>query len=162
MRKALVPAVGCVASHGPTDRVVRRGFGPAPIVDAGVHAIEAGLQAIEFGQVVVPTERPAFAAGAIVGEEGEDRVVQDAALLQVRDEPAHLMVGMAQEAGRDLHLSLEQGFLSIVVLVPPAYARVGLWQDRAFRHHTQLLLALERLGTDDIPAGTERAAVRLP
>src|SRR5262249_32199438 len=90
------------------------------------------------------------------------RVVQDAALLQVRDKPAHLMVGMAQEAGRDFHLSLEQGLLSIVVLVPPAYARVGLWQDRALRHHTQLVLALERLGTDDIPAGAERAAVRLP
>src|SRR2546427_8988952 len=162
MRKPLVPAVGSIAGHGPTDRVMGSSLGPAPIINVGVHPLDARSHPIELGQVVLSAERPTFAAGAVVGYQDEDRVVENTVLLQVPDQPAQLVVGMREKAGGDFHLALEQRLLQLVMIVPRAEAGVWRRQNRALRHHAHLLLTFERLCANDIPSRAERAAVWFP
>ena len=44
-------------------------------------------------------ERPAFLAGAVVGHHEDKRVVEDAGLVEERDQPRQMPVGMIEHAG---------------------------------------------------------------
>src|SRR5690348_3074033 len=104
MRESLVPPVWRVASHRPADRIMRSRIRTTPIFQVSVHLVEAGFDAIELRQVVLPAEWSTFPARSVVGQEHEDRVIENSVLLQTGDESSNLVVGMGERARGDLHL----------------------------------------------------------
>jgi hypothetical protein len=64
--------------------------------------------AVEELVLVERAVRAALAAGAVIGDDDDDRVVELLGLLQVVDEPPDLRVGVGHEAGEDLGHAREE------------------------------------------------------
>ncbi len=73
--------------------------------------------------------------------------------------PAHLVVGLLQEAGVDLHLTRQHGVQFGGHVVPGGDFVVALGEFGILRHHAQLLLLLQRPLAKRVPAIVELALV---
>ena len=117
----LGPLVGRVHGVGPADGVVVVGVGTAEVVDVGSHRL-GGLElgrAVEHHQLVERALDGALGARPVVADDVVDeRVVEDAQVLQRVEQATGVEVGVLQEAGVDLHLT-GQDRLEVVGHVVP-------------------------------------------
>ena len=158
----LGPLEGRVARPGPADREVREGGGTAPLVDVIHHLIGSADDAVERHHLVVGALGAALGAGAVVADDvEEERVVELADRLELRHQPAHLVVGVLGEAGEGLHLPLEEPLLLGGHVVPGRDLRGPGRELRVGGDHAQLLLAREGLLAQLVPAAAELALVLL-
>ena len=81
-------------------------LGPADLVDQLEAFLQRLLGVVEELRLVGGPGGPAFGAGAVVGDDHDQRVVQLAKLAQVIDRPPDLVIGVGQETGEDLHMRL--------------------------------------------------------
>ena len=73
------------------------------------HLVGFADDAVERHHLVVRALGAALGARAVVADDvEEERVVEFADLLELRDEPADLVVGVLGEAGEGFHLPLEE------------------------------------------------------
>jgi len=67
-----------------------------------------GCQAVKVGHLVVGAVQRALGRGAVVASDAEDqRVVEDAELLQAVEQASDMVVGVLEEPRIDLHLSAQ-------------------------------------------------------
>ena len=134
------------------------GAGAADLVDVGeVEGLV--LKAVHAAQPVDDAEGPASVAGAVVGGEHDDGVVELAGLLDVVDEAADLDVGVVKH-GREGFLQPARDELLVGrEAVPGGNIRVARGQDRVLGHDAHRLLSLEPLLAGHVVALIEAAAV---
>ncbi len=142
----------------PTDGVVVVRLRRAEVVDARGHEIgrlDAG-GAVEDDELVEAAVRGPFCRGAVVAHHHEnERLVEQLEIVQRVDHPPDVMVGVLHEARVHLHLPGEDRLHLVRRVVPGGDLGRPLRQLRVFRDDAQLLLALERLLTDLVPALVE-------
>ncbi len=71
--------------------------------------------------LVHAAQHASLGTGAVVGEDKNQGVVEQAAGLEVRDDPADLRVGVSEEACEDLHLPRVHSSLVRAELIPGGY-----------------------------------------
>lgn len=101
----------------------------------------------------------AFLAGAVVGEEHDDGVVELSGLFEVGDESSDLCVAVFEEAGEGF---LEGGHEALCIggeVVPGSDAGVAGGEFGVGRDDAQLKLSLVPLFADLVPSDVEFAAV---
>ena len=163
VRDLLGPRVRRVHRQRPAGRVdgVRRGV--AQRVEPGRHVGGLVLDAVADEVLAERAARAALAGGAVVAEQVEDqRVVEDAHVLQGVDEPADLHVGVLGEPGVGLHEPGRDPLLGLVELVPVRHALGPRRQLGRLGHDAELLLAGQGLLPLRVPAGVEPAGVLVP
>ena len=102
----------------------------------------------------------ALGRGAVVADDVVDeRVVEDAQLLQRVEQPADVVVGVLQEARVDLHLPAQHGLERLRHLVPGRDLLVARGELAVRRDDAQLLLPGEGLLAQLVPALVELALV---
>ena len=102
----------------------------------------------------------ALGRGAVVADDVVDqRVVEQLEVVEGLHEPADLGVGVGQEPGVDLHLAGQHRLEVVGHLVPVRDLRVERGELRIGRDHAELLLPLEDLLAQRVPAGVEAARV---
>ena len=102
----------------------------------------------------------AFGRGAVVADDHVDqRVVQDAEVLERVDQPPDMMVGVLQEAGIDLHLAGEDRLHLRRDRVPGRDLGMAHGELAVLRDDAELLLAGEGLLAQLVPALVELALV---
>ncbi len=99
----LPPAERRVPGPGPAPRVVVEVLGPADLIDQLEAFLQRLLGVVEELRLVGGAGGPALGAGAVVGDDHDQGVVQLAEPAQVLDQPPDLMIGVGQETGEDLH-----------------------------------------------------------
>ena len=99
----LPPSERRVPGPGPAPRVVVEVLGPADLIDQLEALLERLLGVVEELRLVGGAGGPALGAGAVVGDDHDQRVVQLALLAQELDQPPDLVIGVGQEPGEDLH-----------------------------------------------------------
>ena len=100
---ALPPAERRVPGQGPAPRVVVEVLGPADLIDQLQALLQRLLGVVEELRLVRGPGRPALGAGAVVGDDHDQRVVQLPVLAQELDQPPDLVIGVGQEPGEHLH-----------------------------------------------------------
>ena len=162
----LAPLERRVAGPGPGGRDVRRRVVVAPGIDAAVLVDQLELllgldvDAVQERHLVERARRRPLEAGAVVAPDVEDqRVVEVAHLLDGVEEAADVPVGVVHEAGVDLHLPRVELLRGVVERVPGVEEIGPLGQHCVLRDHAELLLALEDLLADLVPALVELALV---
>ena len=158
----LGPLVRGVHGMGPPDRVVVVGVRPAEVVQPRRHELR-GLDrrgAVEVDHLVEGPVQGALGRGAVVPDDVVDeRVAEDLQVLEGVDQPPDVVVGVLEEAGVDLHLADEHRPELLGHVVPGrdlvvAAGEIGVGGDDA-----ELLLPLDRLLAQPVPALVEPAAV---
>ena len=104
----------------PSGRVVVVGARAAEDVQVLEVVLDLVRDAVEVGVLVDRSIRTALARRSVVGHEHDHRVVELAALLQVVEQAADLVVGVAEESGVDLGHAREQALLLVGQRVPGA------------------------------------------
>ena len=134
----------------------------AEVVDLGRQELRGldARHAIEGGQFVEAAVEGPLGRGAIVAENVVDQRVADKVEVRDRvDEPANLVIRLLQEARVELHLAGEHRLEVVGHLIPARDLVVPLGQFGVLRNHAQLLLLLECLLPQRIPAVVELALV---
>ena len=165
-RHLLAPLERRVAGPRPRGRDVRRRVVVAPGVDAAVLVDQLELlfrrdvDAVQERHLVERAGRRPLEARAVVAPDVEDqRVVHVAHLLDRVEEAADVPVGVVLEARVDLHLPRVELLRGVVERVPRVEEIGPLGQLRVLRDHAELLLPLEDLLADLVPALVELALV---
>ncbi len=126
----LVAAQRRVRRHRPAMRKIAVRVRPADVVDpAQLFRHRLGTEIIRPHRVD-ESERPALLAGAIVGQHQDQRVVADAGLVEKRDQPRQMLVGMVEHAGERRLQPREHAPFVGTVLVPRLHAviaRAAFW-----------------------------------
>ncbi len=161
-RDLLRPLIRGVHRVCPADRVVVvRGRRPE-IVDVRRHEL-GGLEcscAIEHHQLVERPLHRSFRARAVVADDVVDeRVIEDAEVLERIDQPPEVVVGVLEKACVDLHLASKDRLEVVGNLVPGGNLLVPRRQLCLGRHDAELLLAGEDLLAQLVPALIEPALV---
>ena len=175
VRVALPQLERRVERPGPPGRVVVVRPRAAELVEVLEVLLHRVGEAVEELVLVDRAVRPALARGAVVGDEHDDRVLELTALLEVVEQAAELVVGVAEEAGVDLGHAGEQPLLVVGERLPGPHAvslrprlavvarRVGVGVDRrqlgALGDDPELLLALEDALAIRLVAHVEHALV---
>ena len=165
-----------VERHRPAGRVVVVGPRAAELVDHREVLLEVVGDAVGELHLVDRAVRAALAAGAVVGDDDDHRVLELFARLEVVEQPADVVVGVREEAGVDLGHAAEQPLLVVVQRIPRARVvelgerlalgararlgrpdRVDRRQLGVLRDDPQLLLAGEDLLADRLVAHVEAA-----
>ena len=151
----LVAAQRRVRRHRPAMREVGVGVGAADVVDAP-HLLRnrLGLEIVRAHRVD-EAQRPAFLAGAVVGEHQHQRVVENAGGLEERDQPRQMPVGMIEHRRECRLQPREHAPLVGAVLAPRLHAVVARRQPRVGRHQPHLLLPREASLALDVPSFAE-------
>ena len=102
---ALPAAERRVAGHGPSPWVVVVTVRAADLVDPLQRLVHLTWRDVPEAQVVDRARRTALRAGAVVGENEHDRVLQIADVVEVRQQPTDVVVGVGQEAREGLHVA---------------------------------------------------------
>ena len=89
------------------------GIGPGFAVAVGVFVV-ALLDVIKISA----SEHAALLAGAVVGEEQDQRVVESAALVEIVDQLADILVDAIDHRGVDRHLEIHLVLLFLVERIP--------------------------------------------
>ena len=92
-----------VAGPRPAPRIVVEVLRAADLVDDRQALLERLLGVVEELRLVRRPGRAALGARAVVGDDHDDRVVELALLAQEVEQPAEVMVGVAEEAREHLH-----------------------------------------------------------
>ena len=146
----------------PADRVVVVRVWCAEEVDARGHEVRR-LQrgcAVQGHHLVERAVEGALRARAVVADHVVDeRVVEDAELLERVDQPSDVVVGVLEEAGVDLHLPCEHGLELLGHVVPGRDLVVARGELGVLGDHPELFLARERLLAQLVPAAVEAALV---
>ncbi len=121
---ALPAAEGGVAGVGPAPGVVVVGFDTAQLIDHLEVVFQRFLDIVEEEHLVERAHRPAFGAGAVVGDDHDQRVVQLADLAQEIEDASEVMVGEAEKAGVDLHVAGIQPLGRVWQVVPNRHVGV--------------------------------------
>ena len=96
----LVAAQRRVRRHRPAMRKIAVRVRAADIVDPPqLFRHRLGTEIIRPHRID-EAERPALLAGAVVGQHEDQRVVADAGLVEKRDQPRQMLVGMVEHAGK--------------------------------------------------------------
>ena len=156
----LIPAQRRVPGLRPARRVV--GVRPGTTDLVHVFEVEAfDLEAVHASQPVHRPEGAASVAGAVVGGQHDEGVVELSRLLEVVDEPPDLDVGVVEHRGEGLLEPARDKLLVGGEAVPGGNARVAWRQDRVLGHDAHRLLALEPLLAGHLVPLIEAAAVLL-
>ena len=116
--------------------------------------------AVQDDQLVEAARRGALGRGAVVADDVVDeRVVEDLELAERVEQPAHVVVGVLEEARVDLHLAREHRLQVVRHVVPGRNLLRPLGQLRLGRDHAELLLSRERPLAQCVPAVVEDALV---
>ena len=143
-------------------RVGAPGVEPAVLVDQRQLLLGGERDPVLHRQLVERAGERALQAGAVVAEDVDDeRVVELAHLLDRVEQPADVPVGVLLEAGVDLHLPRVQLLLAVGERVPGRERVRSRRQHGVGGDHAELLLPLERLLAEHVPALVELAAVLL-
>ena len=134
-------------------------FRPANVVETGDRGIDIFGNAVEPFHLVEDALRPAFLAGAIVGEQNEERVVPAADFLQEGDQAADLMIGVFEHGGEGFLQPRGKGLFIRRKLFPRTNAGIARGERGVRRDDAHLLLAGKPFFALDIPAGIEAAAI---
>ena len=78
-------------------------LGAADLVDQLQALLDRLLRVVEELRLVRRSGRAALSGGAVVGDDHDQRVLELALLGQELEQPADLMIGVAEEAGEHLH-----------------------------------------------------------
>ena len=100
---ALPAPEGRIAGVGPAPGVVVVGLDAAQLIEHLEVIFQRFLDIVEKEHLVERADRPAFGAGAVVGDDHDQGVVQLADLFQELKDAPEVMVGEADEAGIDFH-----------------------------------------------------------
>ena len=103
--------------------------------------------------------RAALGAGAVVGDDHDQRVVELAGALEVVEQAANVVVGVGQKAGKDLHHARVELLLLRGERLPVWHVRVVTREFGALRDDAQRFLPGEDLLAVGIPAVVEHALV---
>ena len=163
VRDLLGPGVGRVHRQRPAGRIHAERRGIAERVEPGRHVRGVVLDAVADEVLAEGAARAALAGRSVVAEQVEEqRVVEDAHVLQGVDEPADLDVGVLGEAGVGLHEAGGDPLLGLVEVVPARDALGPRGQLGRLGHDAELLLPRQGLLALRVPAGVEPAGVLLP
>ena len=117
--RLLVPREGGVAGLGPARGDVPDADAVAPFVDVlAVDLVGDVRNAVEEAVLVEGAVQAALAAGAVIGGENDQRVVELADPLEVVQDAAELVVGVGELAREGLHLAGVKGLFLVVQGVP--------------------------------------------
>ena len=166
-----------VESPRPADRIVVVGRRRTKLVEVVEVLLDRVGDPVEELVLVDRTVRTAFARGAVVGNKHHDRVVEVPGLLEEVEQPPDLVVGVREEASKDLGHAAEQLLLLVREGVPwsdhverrPGLAldalflriRVQRGQLGALREDPELLLSFENKLAIGLVAHVELALVLL-
>ena len=100
---ALPAAEGRVAGVGPAPGIVVVGLDAAQLVEHLEVVFERFLHIVEEEHLVERADRTALGAGAVVGDDHDQGVVQLADLFQEVEDAPEVVIGEADEAGIDFH-----------------------------------------------------------
>ena len=140
--------------------VVAPGVDAAVLVDQLELLLRLDVDAVQERHLVERARRRPLQAGAVVAPDVEDqRVVEVAHLLDLVEQPADVPVGVVHEARVDLHLPRVELLRRVVERVPGVEEIGPLGQHRVLRDHAELLLPLEDLLAERVPALVELALV---
>ncbi len=156
---ALPAPEGRVARPRPTPRVVVEVLRAADLVDDLEAVLERLLGVVEELCLVGGAGRAALRARAVVRDDHDQGVVELPLLLEVVEQATEVVVGMAQEAGEDLHVAAVQPACVGRERRPVGDVRVVAGQLRVGRQDPELLLARERPLAVGVPAVIELAGV---
>ncbi len=160
-RVALPESQRSVAGPRPPPRVVRIRADPTEIV------VVRGVAGDGVGDVLrepVLVERPDGAplgAGAVVGHEHDDGVVEHAEPCELVDDATDLGVGVGEEAGEDLHLPTHGPALVGGQRLPVGDPLGPLGELGLLGHDAEGVLSLVHLVTPLVPAAVETTAVEV-
>ena len=146
----------------PADCVVVVGVRAPEIVDlAGeeFRRLDRG-QTVEIQHLVVGAVEGALRGGAVVADDVEHQsVLEHAEALQAVDQSAHVVVGVLQKAGIDLHLAAQDRFEVLGHVLPRGDLGMPCGELAVRRNHAEFLLPVESLLTQLVPAVIEAALV---
>ena len=131
----------------PADRVVVVGVRGAEVVDLGQQELGRldARHAVERGHLVEAAVHRALGRRAVVADDVVDqRVVEDAEVVEGVDDPADVVVGLLEETGVDLHLARQHRLELVGHVVPGRDLFVARGQLGVGGDHAQLLLPRER------------------
>ena len=158
----LGPLVRRVHRVCPADRVVVVRRRSSELVDPGRHEL-GRLQVIRTVEDEHLVERPvdgALRRGPVVADDVVDqRVIQDAEILDRIHQPPDMVVGVLQEPGIHLHLTGQHRLQRIGHVVPGRDLLMPSRQHRVGRNHAELLLADQDLLAQHIPTRVETTLV---
>jgi hypothetical protein len=150
---------GRVAGHRPACVIVRVGVLAPPVLEIVVVVLERRLQAVQHVGLVEGAGQAAFPAGAVVGGDEDQRIVELADAFQLGDDAADLQVDPFELRGEDLHLPHVELLLRVRQRVPCRDFVDALGQQGVRGHDPQLLLAGQDLLSRRVPPHVELALV---
>ncbi len=150
-----------VAGDRPTPWVVVVHRRPTQLVDAGDRLRHRAALEVPRSGVVEGAVHPALGRGAVVGQDEHEGVVEPADLGEEVEDPAHVVVGVAQEGCEALHEARRDPLLVGRERVPRRHPLRPRRQLGARGEQAPFLLAGERRLAPGVPAGVEVAAVPL-
>ena len=121
---ALPAAERRVARPGPAPGVVVEGAGAADLVDPREALLDRLRRVVEELRLVGRAGRAALGAGAVVGDDHDQRVVELAELRQELEQTPDLVIGVAEEPGEHLHEPAVQPAGVLGLRVPVGDVRV--------------------------------------
>jgi hypothetical protein len=131
----------------------------AQVVDLGQALFQRLGRVVEELQLVGGPGRPALGAGAVIGHDHDQRVVELAGLLQEVKQAPDVVVGVGQEPGEHLHHPRRQPARPRGQRLPFRDVGVVPGQLRARGQDAQLLLPVEHPLPVGVPAVVELARV---
>ena len=114
--------------------------------------------AIEEAPLVEHALWSAFAAGAVVGQQHDDRVVQLLGTLEEIEQTTDLCVGVVQHRSEGFLQSRSELLLVDTQLIPRPHARIARCERGVRWHDAHLLLARKHPLPLDVPTFVELAA----
>ena len=129
----------------------------AKSVDVFQHVFVRRLDSCEQRIDIVRAAKIVQRRAIVALDEDDQRVVELSGILQPRDDPAELIVGIGKLGGSDLHHARIKTLLVGRQAAPRGHTRQRRRQLRIGRDHTHFLLASKYLFADDIPSHVELA-----
>ena len=157
----LVPLERGVAGLRPAPRIVGRAARPADLVQPRLRLVDVVEQRLSVAGGVGDALRAALLAGAVVGHQQQDGVVELARGFEIGDQPPNLFVGVAEESGERLLEGREEPFRIRREVVPGLDAGIARREFRALGNDAEFELSREPLFAHLVPALVELAAVTI-
>ena len=157
----LVPLQRRIPCLRPAPRIVRRRARPADLMQPRLHLLQIVRLRLKQPRRVRQPQRSALLRRPVVSRQNHDRVLQPPRLLQIRQQPPHLRVGVLQKARKRLLQRARERPRLCRHFRPRLHPRIARRQLRALRNHPQLQLPREPLLPHLVPAHVELPAVLL-
>ena len=155
----LPPAERRVPGKGPAPRVVVEVPGAADLIDQRQAFLQRLLGVVEELRLIRGPGRAALGAGAVVGDDHDQGVVQLPERAQELHQPPDLVIGVGQETGEHLHHPGSEPPGGRGQRRPVGHVRIVPRQLRVGRDDAEFLLPGEHLLPVGVPALVELARV---